>query len=231
MSAPPFQMLGLTASRDERGLMRVSVPWNCKDLDATMTVGGSPAFGLPETGRQVNQLEDASYQVTITYEGAEDEPADEDTYEFDSSFREEPIESHPQIARIKKRYGGTVGDDGRITFPETLPRAASEGTGLSGAERNAEERNPLFGQTTYLVLHAVFRRTFLKRRVPPDLLNRVGTTCEKLPGGLPTPGGRNWLVMPPRVARRGNVYEISEEWMLSKPGEKWPEAIYGLIER
>jgi hypothetical protein len=37
--------------------------------------------------------------------------------------------------------------------------------------------------------------------------------------------------MPPRAGKRGNVFEISEEWTLSKPGEKWPDAIYGLIQR
>jgi hypothetical protein len=37
--------------------------------------------------------------------------------------------------------------------------------------------------------------------------------------------------MPPKVIRRGNAYEIAEEWMLSKPGQVWPAAIYGLIER
>ena len=231
MSAAPFQMLGLSASRDERGLVSLSVPWNCKTLSETMGVGGAAPFGLPETGRQVAQLEDASFQVTITYEGTEDEPGDEESYEFDSSFREEPIESHPSIARIRKRFGGVLGDDGRITFPERLPGATGEGTGLSGAETTSGEKNPMFGQTTYLVLNAVFRRTFLKRRLPKDLLDDVGTTREKLPGGLPTPRGRNWLVMPPKVARRGNAYEITEEWLLSKPGEKWPSLIYGLIER
>jgi hypothetical protein len=231
MSAAPFQMLGLSASRDERGLVSISVPWNCKSLAQTMSVGGGSPFGLPETGRQVSQLEDASYQVTITYEGTEDEPGEEQSYEFDSSFREEPIESHPKINQIRKRFGGVIGDDGRITFPEKLPSATGEGTGLSGAESTSAEKNPMFGQATYLVLNAVFRRTYLERRVPKDLLDGVGTTRERLPGGLPTPKGRNWLVMPPKVARRGNVFEITEEWMLSKPGEKWPEAIYGLIER
>jgi hypothetical protein len=227
-------MLGLSASRDERRLLSVSVPWNCRTLAETMTVGGGNPFGLPETGRQVTQLEDASFQVTITYEGTEAEPAGEESHEFDSSFREEPIESHPRIDRIRKRYGGVTGDDGRITFPEKLPRAAQagSGSGLSGSEpAGTGEKNPMFGQSTYLVLHAVFRRTHLKRKVPKNLLDDAGTTREKLPGGLPTPKGRNWLVMPPKASKRGNVWEISEEWLLSKPGEKWPPAVYGLIER
>ena len=225
-------MLGLTANRDERRLMSVSVPWNCSTLAETMSVGGGKPFGLPETGRQVSQLEDGSFQVTITYEGTETEPPEDDSYEFDSSFREEPIESHPNIALIRSRFGGVTGDDGRITFPERLPRHNSGGTGLSGNESTASaEKNPMFGQTTYLVLHAVFRRTYLKRRVPKDLLESAGTTREKLPGGLPTPSGRNWLVMPPKVSKRGNVFEITEELLLSKPGEKWPPAVYRLIQR
>ena len=231
MSAAPFQMLGLSASRDERRLVSVTVPWNCKTLAETMTVGGGTPFGLPETGRQVSQLEDASFQVNITYEGTEGEPDDEATYEFDSSFREEPIESHPKIDRIKRRFGGETGEDGRIVFPEKLPGDAGQSSGLSAWESRSAERNPMFGQSTYLVLHAVFRRTYLKRRLPAGLLDEVGTTRERLPGGLPTPKGRNWLVMPPKVGKRGNVFEVVEEWMLSKPGEKWPEAIYGLIER
>ena len=113
-----------------------------------------------------------------------------------------------------------------VSVPATYSQAAVE-----SGETTRAEKNPLFGQTTYLVLNAVFRRTYLKRRVPANLLDEVGTTRARLPGGLPTPKGRNWLVMPPKVARRGNVFEITEEWMLSKPGEEWPEALYRLIER
>lgn len=196
-----------------------------------MNVGGGNPFGLPETGRQVNQLEDASYQVTITYEGTEEEPGEEASYEFDSSFREEPIESHPKIALIRKRFGGVIGDDGRINFPEKVPSDSSETVGLGGGEESRGEKNPFFGQTTYLVLNAIFRRTYLKRRIPANILDDVGTTRPRLPGGLPTPKGRNWLIMPPKISMRGNVYQITEEWMLSKPGEEWPAVIYGLIEK
>jgi len=51
MSDAPFQMLGLTASRDDRRLVSVTVPWNCKTLGETMTVAGGSPFGLPETGQ------------------------------------------------------------------------------------------------------------------------------------------------------------------------------------
>ena len=35
--------------------------------------------------------------------------------------------------------------------------------------------------------------------------------------------------MAPKVSKRGNVYELSEELMLSAPGG-WPEAVHGLIQ-
>lgn len=228
MSAP-FQMLGLSGGRDERGLITVAVPWNCATLNEALSVG-SPVMGLPETRRAISQLEDGSFQATITYEGAEGENGDKDTFEFDSMFREEPIESHPSIDRLKTQFGGSLNADGRIVFPEKTPSNKGAGTGLSGS-RSSSDKNPMFGVTTYLVLNAVFRHTYLSRSVPSDLLQKVGTTRDRLPEGFPTPTDRNWLIMPPKVNKRGNVFEIAEEWMLSKPGQKWPDAIYGLIQR
>lgn len=225
-----FQMLGLTGSRDERGLTSIAVPWNCAALNEVLSVGGDNPFGLPETKRAVSQLDDGSYQVTITHEGTQAEDGRGETFEFDSMFREEPIESHPNIDRLKTMFGGTLNSDGRIMFPEKTPSGKGAGTGL-GSARSSSDKNPMFGVTTYLVLNAVFRHTYLKRAVPGDLLDKVGTTRSNLPEGFPTPAERNWLIMPPKVSKRGNVFEIAEEWMLSKPGQKWPEAIYGLIQR
>jgi hypothetical protein len=227
----PFQMLGLSGSRDERGLISLAIPWNCGTLSETLSIGGTFPFGLPEVGRAISQLDDGSYQVTINFQGIEDAEGQADSFEFDSSFREEPIESHPSIDQIKRQYGGNLNSDGRISFPEKLPGGSSGSGGLNGKRTGTGDKNPMFGVTTYLVLNAVFRHTYLRRTIPNDLLNRVGTTRSNLPEGFPTPPGRNWLVMPPKVGKRGNVYEISEEWMLSKPGQLWPEAIYGLIER
>lgn len=227
-----FQMLGLSGSRDERGLISMALPFNCATLDETLSVGRVFPFGLPETRRSVTQLEDGSFQATVTFEGTEGsgDEGNSATYEFDSMFREEPIESHPSIDKIKSAYGGYE-RDGRILFPEKLTSSKSSGTGLSGSKTTSGDKNPLFGMATYLVLNAVFRHTYLRRTIPSDLLERVGTTVERLPESFPTPAGRNWLVMPPKAVKRGNVYEISEEWTLSKPGEKWPDAIYGLIKR
>ena len=60
-------------------------------------------------------------------------------------------------------------------------------------------------------------------------LDRIGTIQESLPGGFPTPSGRNWIVMPPKISQRGGIYQITEELMLSQPGG-WPENVYKLIQ-
>ncbi len=68
----PFQMLGLSGSRDERGLISMAIPWNCGTLSETLSIGGTFPFGLPEVGRAISQLDDGSYQVTINFQGIED---------------------------------------------------------------------------------------------------------------------------------------------------------------
>lgn len=226
----PTQTQGLRGSRDERGLIGLTVPWIVATLDEVLTVGASAVFGLPETKREWSDLEGGKFLVNISYEGAQSENGDKDTYEFDSSFGEEPIESHPDIETIKATYGGTVGGDGKITFPEKLSSNKGSSSGLSGGQTTKQDKNPLFGLSTYLVTKAVFRHTYLRRVFPSELLNKIGTIVRSLPESFPTPSGRNWLFMPPKVAKRGNMYEITEELMLSAKGG-WPEAVYQLIQR
>lgn len=228
--ALPVQTQGSKASRDQRGLISCTVPWVVASEADVLSVGASSAFGVPETKREWSDHESGKFLVNITYEGTPDEQGREETYEFDSSFGEEPIESHKDIAAIKAFYGGTVGGDGKITFPEKMPsgnQAAASGLGGSSAAKSG--KNPLFGMTTYLVTKAVFRRTYLRRTFPASLLNKIGSVTRTLPGGFPTPAGRDWLFMPPKVSKKGNAFEISEEHMLSAPGG-WPPQVYSLIQ-
>ena len=51
-----FQMLGLSGSRDERGLISMALPFNCATLDETLSVGRVFPFGLPETRRAVTSI-------------------------------------------------------------------------------------------------------------------------------------------------------------------------------
>ncbi|NDD52831.1 hypothetical protein EBZ39_02955 [bacterium] len=230
----------MTVSRDERNMLSVQVPFRVPTLDETLTVSAGAPFGLPEVGRAVNQLEGgAGYQVVITHEGTtgENEGEADGTIEFDQMFREEPLESHPNWDKIKAEYGGSVVDK-ELNFPEFLGNAttARVGTltkGLTGdyadAARSSQRRNPLFGQKTYLALYVVYRRSYVRKTFPKGILDLAGSTRAKLPGGLPTPKGRNWLIQPPKVQRRGTSWEVTEEWILSKPGEEWPRWVFDVM--
>ena len=226
-----IEQQGTKLRRDQRGLVSITKSWVVDTLEETLSVGDAALLGLPEVGRDANQLEGKGrYLVNITYEGTQEENGREDSYEFDSSFAEEPIESHKDIEALKAAFGGVENDDGTITFPLKLPSSKQGGSGgLSGGKTTKSGKNPLYGLKTYPVLRAVFRHTYLRRTLPGGLLDKIGKIRKGLPEGFPTPNERDWLCMAPKVSRRGNVYEISEELMLSAPGG-WPEAVHGLIQ-
>lgn len=227
-----FQMFDLSGERDERGLVSLQIPFHADDLSEFLSYGASNPFGLPEVKRGIKRLETGGYQITVTFEGIDpdEDPEGEGTYELDSSFREEPIEAFPGIETIKRDYGGYE-VEGKIKFPSTIPAGSSSGSGLVAKNKGENAPNPYYGMTTYRVMHAIFRHTYIRKTIPSSIFDRAGTTANSLPGGFPTPSGRNWLYQPPKMRRRGDVFEISEELMLSKPGAVWPEAIYSLIQR
>lgn len=229
MSRPPFRTTGTKGTRDETGLLSVSVPYYVPSEGDILTVGAEPPLGLKEVGRTWGDVEGMSgFEVVVEYEGFEDgrDEGDTESIEFDPSFAEEPIESHPAFLLLKARYGGTLDDKGKVQWSETYK--PTNGALQSGG--STEKKNPLFGVSTYLSLKSVFRRTYTVRDLPNDLLENIGEIVESLPDGFPTPSGRNWLTMPPKVTLRGNAYQITEELILSPPGGKWPPGVHGLME-
>jgi len=220
-----FQTLGFSASIDERGFISAEVPMFCETLNEALTISGGNPFGLPEVSRSINQVESIGYEVKIRYEGNKgpegSNEAEASTYEFESGFKEIPLVNHPNWWRISQKYGGSWdAQTGQIVWAQTIPRGNISKKGLSTAAQNEEIANPLAGVQTYQALVQTFRRSYVQRRFPQRQLEAVGTTREKLPKGFPTPKGRNWLIRPPKIAKRGNVWEIIEEWELSLPGRK-----------
>ena len=100
-----FQMMGAAGSKDDRGLLTLSLPIHADTLEETLSVSYENPWGLPEVGRRIEQLDDATYQVTIQLEGVQSGQEGE-TFELDYSMGEEPIETHPDILEIKKIWGG-----------------------------------------------------------------------------------------------------------------------------
>lgn len=228
MSDAAFETLGLTGRQDQRGIVSLTIPYYCYTREEMLTVGAGSYLGLDETDRTFSSHDDGNFLAYVTYEGTsggdgDGRGKDGETISFESSFSEEPIETHPEIESLKTIYAGTYDAATKlISFAEFL----SGKTGaLSGGKK---EKNPMFGVKTYLDVKAVFRRTYVASVVPSDILTSIGKVVSSLPTGMPTTPGRDWLIMPPKIAQRGKVYEITEELMMSKPGG-WPKTLYGLI--
>lgn len=227
-------MPGQKGEVDEKGVVTWTVPYFVESLSDIFVVGDEPPVeGMKEVGRSWTDIEGAGLQVEVQYEGVIGNPEEkESTYDYDSSFKEETLLAHPLWNKIKTFYKGRyIKEEKRIEFDEEIPNG-TPGLGGGGGSLNSGERgrkNPLFGLETFLSLSSVFRHTYLRETVPSSLLDRIGTIQESLPGGFPTPSGRNWIVMPPKISQRGGIYQITEELMLSQPGG-WPENVYKLIQ-
>lgn len=225
-----FQMPGQKGNVSKEGIVTWTVPYFVEDLADVFTVGRTPpASGLAEVARSWTDIEGAGLQVDVEYEGlngSSDGSEFEPTYDYDSSFKDETLLAHPEWKRIKEEHKGTYDkEEKRIEFPEFL---AGVKAGLGGGGPT-QRKNPMFGLETFLSLSSVFRRTYVRTSVPDSIFTEIGTIREALPNGFPTPPGRNWLIMPPKITQRGSAFQITEELMLSQPGG-WPENVYKLIQ-
>lgn len=172
--------------------------------------------------------EGGGHGVTNHYfEGVPDgDLPDKVAYEFQGSFNQEPITSHPLIGDLLKIYKGRL-EDGEIFWDAKDPTQKSKRTGFNRRGARIEGINPMYGIQAYLAIGAVWSVTRLHRgsAIPSSILNRVGLIIDNPPGNPPTPRGRNWLKMSPVGRTRGNVLEIADCYMLSGIGG-WIHQIY-----
>ena len=133
-----------------------------------------------------------------------------------------PIESHPEIVEIKKKYGGYV-KDGKIFFPETYSEV---GTGTSGG---TPKKNPFFGVRYYYQPAATLRHTYTLDKMPANLWNGIFKIVKTsdLPGGFPSladylnKDGATlvyyWQIQMPEVSIYGGRFEVTDTYTLLPP--------------
>jgi hypothetical protein len=208
-----------------------SLTYVVPDFADVTTHGQTKYRGIPEVSRSWTQLEGClGYELTIKYQGKlEEDPTDVDDYSLDVSFSEEPLQSHPNWQEIKKKYRGQVVDD-KVEFQEyiRLPKKLNTQPGSKGFSKN-----PMYGHTTWMVLKAVVRHSYVSRSRPS--LSMIGRIVSRAPGGFDTPDGHDWLVMPPKATRRSGsgpdseLFNVTVEYLLSPIGG-WPETVYETME-
>lgn len=243
MAQAPFKTVGTRIEKDDQNLVTWVEPWYFEEPGHFFTVGSAPFDGAKEEGRTARDVEGAGAIVDISWSGyVGDDPEQEPpTYEWDPVFKEEKITAHPNWAKIKEEYRGRWdAEDKRAVFPEFLPRPVtglSNGSGfvpgIGTVNTSLRKKNPMFDVETYNLFMATFRMTYLLKEIPQSMLESVGDIRPSVPGGYPTPQGRDWLIMPPKISEKGEgdskVYRVSEEWLMSAPGG-WPKKVYGLIQ-
>lgn len=220
------EVFGSSGGVDEIGVVSHTVPYYAKTREECETVAfGRIVNGLPEKSRSWNHFEGGLYMVTVIYEGQKEPSSDPKltSYSLRGSFEEEAIEANPQINELVKKYNGTW-KEGRVVFPPNYQEGATSGLGLLKGD-STEKKNPMCGVEKYKKLGVVWQRTYAVSGIPGGLLARVGRIVDSPPGAPPELKGRTkWLTMPPSANIRGNVTEVTEEYLLLD--EDTPDGLY-----
>jgi hypothetical protein len=219
MDETPLQLLGINGGVDKHGIVSITVPFYVATLSEAISYAPKLDINLPIVSRSFRQSEDGGYEVTLTCEGAEDNPTDDQrTFELEASMSEEPIKTHPKFENLKSTFGW---DESLNTFSEYLPSDSSSGGLASGSQNGStRKKSKMYGVESWLVAGAIYRLTYASKTVPQSIFLGIGTVQTPPSIGkfnLPSLGKRNWLKLAPKVRMRGNSIEIALEYMLSGP--------------
>lgn len=224
---------GLSFQTETNGMTTLNVRFHSDTLQGTVDACPTEFEGLPLVSRQGEnsfQNEEAGFSVNATYRGRLDgENLDSKSWRLNNSFRNNPIENHPQLARMIEEWGGYEDEDGRIRWPRDIPEGVTglrASLGTRKVDKNKLQENPLFGVEHYMVFGSIVEVSTVEEELDEQYLARVGTVVDEVPGledVIPTPEGRNWMVMAPSGGGTTNssgvgTVELSHSYMLSPPG-------------
>lgn len=195
---------------------------------------GRDKVGLGEGDGKEGMMIDVTYEGIISNDHA---GVDNARVEIDASYSEEILTSHPNWLSIKENFLGRYDEEtGRVVFTETIPFDAQGAInrttwGLGGpatGSRDDLQKNPMFGEETYLLQGVVFRRTWATNKLPAELIAATGKIQEALPAPYSDIGedeGRNWIQQPPKIQRRGGCFVVTDE-LLQSGLTPWNEQLY-----
>jgi hypothetical protein len=230
-----IQIKGIKGGVDRRGLAKFSARFLFTEStieEAMVADLPSKPATLPETGARDFvewDVDNDGFIIEAHFEGVVAEPKEsQDQARITGEWREEPIEVFPDRQKLEDKYDAYIDpEDGRLKFPEYI-KVKGSGSGLGGGSR--EERNPLFGVTTYPVLLLVAVHTFVRLRVPDSVYSEPGTVVKSLPSIFDDPPKRTWLVDTPDTQKRGNGWTIMRKWK-EVNNLKHVAALYDLMAR
>lgn len=216
---------------DEKlGLMALRIPghWKAGSGDTWVSalrdaLAWMPAeitgLGLALVKRDIKPSPSGGFEVVFNMDGhyAPSE-ADGEEFELDGTAAENRIEAHDEIKRLIEKYDGQRKDDGTVTFPLTV------------SVNGREIENPMHGVKGFYLPSLMWTRNTVSDQFPLTMVRALGCVDTPPTGkrGQRAPtltGNRNWLKMRAKGTWRGNVWKITESWLLSGPGG-WNPDVY-----
>ena len=230
---------GFTINSDTRGLLEGTAILIYEVSPSLPKLPSIPRRGSPHPtdARLKCYKVDASFsgngecRVTASYIGLEKDPTDSQV-EITGSTSETSIVFHPGFAKMAiKKAGKPAGNGAKAVLPEYYDYIDTDDAGNFQKFAVGAAPADMGGVEAYLTPKATVRCTYYTGST---------TTVKSRQSGLglasPTPGGfpkslipstkANWLLTSVGVSEYGNVYKISEEWMMSESGKPWNPNIY-----
>lgn len=216
-----FEAFGMAATQDKHGVWTVQIPYVVRGVAGIWSAGPARYNNLDLVARSAQAHDDGEhFIVTNTYAGAELPQGGQGStyddrstvYDMQATWEEEPIETHPNISDLLKKYAGRI-VNGEVIFDKEIPAAAQGGSGL-GSGQSAPTKNPMYGVVRWKKLGVTWSATRILGTLPSGILANVGKRTNP-PGNPPAlPPDTSWMQLPPRASKRGSVWQVTEEWMM-----------------
>lgn len=159
---------------------------------------------------------------SVIKSGAQGNPLFEPVTSLSRTVNQEPLDSHPNFDGTPDSIVGKACDnDGTSEDPGIIIR---DSDGAFKVISNEADDKALRGASSYLAPGAEYTVRYADRSKPN--LQNVGRVVESLPLNGPEIGGVfNWLLTSIDYEQKGEVYEITERYLLSGVNG-WADSIY-----
>ncbi len=210
---------GIRGGIDQTGVATFTAAFLAQDLsyEEALVIAVPARIALPEIGRTVEDwIDDSNFTINVNFRGIVARPGQgtvaAEEYTFEEEFVSRPIEQHPQLSALLTKYNGSIGIDGRASFPQKLAASGTTGTGLGNSKATGDD-NPMFGARDFQELHLVAVHSYTVRSLPSDFRSKVGTVRTSLPNGFEVSGGK-WLVRPSNAQRMADTgWKITDRYI------------------
>lgn len=168
------------------------------------SIAGSGRLDLVEIS-SAQAEEGKQHVVTAKYEGIAAERFVKPVYQWTPEEAQEPIKTNPNWKQLSERFAGKWDKDLQAAVWDEKIKVA----------KGKEVDNPMLGVTSWLDVAGLWTETKAHSEISEDVWDGMWSLVESVPGDLPTPAGRMWLVLTPRVEQRGACYSVTRQWKLT----------------